>query len=414
MGIGSGGQPAEERREHVGRTIADDAALQFARGGLPAKAAYGRSGEIADGLDGVDGEQQAQRDAGGRFERHAEMQELRQREPCRPRHVGKLDHAEQERHEIAARHAEQDGSELADPLAEVVERHDRRQRQPCDQPVLPGAVDQRLRHAAELDDLRIGVACAAGHVVDRRRIERKADGKDHRAGDDRRKQHPDLFDEQPDEDGHEPAHHHGAGDGGDSAAGRGDRLHAGHIGEADAHDDRQSGAEAAGDGIELQQRGNGGHDQRRLDQEHLVAGGEPNGVGDDDGGRHAAHDHGDQMLQREGYGGAGGRSAVEPEQGLLAGCGFARRFFVHDAERPPAYWNTCGGILGSIDGDCRYILIIPQFRAKASAGFAVAAFLRGGAWGRCGRGRRRLRRGAAGRFCAVPDLRAVDKRRVIP
>lgn len=75
--------------------------------------------------------------------------------------------------------------------------------------------------------------------------------KHHGACDDRRKQRPDLLDKHAHDHRHNAADDHGAGNGGDAAAGGGDGLHAGDVGEADAQDHRQAGAEPLPDGKQL-------------------------------------------------------------------------------------------------------------------------------------------------------------------
>ena len=91
-------------------------------------------------------------------------------------------------------------------------------------------------------------------------------------------------------------------------------LHAGHVGKANAQNDRQAGTETPADRIELQQRGHSGHHQGRLDQKNLIRQGQSDSAGDHDGGCDAAHNHGHQVLQCQGERGADGRDAVELEQ----------------------------------------------------------------------------------------------------
>ena len=247
------------------------------------------------------------------------MQEAGQGEPGGGAHVRKAHHTEQQRHNVAEDHAQQNGGQLADPLAVVVEHHDRRQRQGRHQPILPGTVYQGLRQAPDLHHGFVGVGGAAGHIIDGGGVQGKTDGEHHRAGDDRREQQADLFHEDAHDDGHRAAHQHGAGDGADAAAGGGDGLHTGDIGEADAKDHRQPGAEPPADGEKLQKGGHGGHDQRRLNQKHPVRLGKADGAGDDNGRRDAAHDHGHQMLQGQGNRCTDGGSAAKLKQQFLAG-----------------------------------------------------------------------------------------------
>ena len=129
----------------------------------------------------------------------------------------------------------------------------------------------------------------------------------------------DGLDEDAHQRGDDAAHDHGPRHRGQPAVAGDDGLHAGQIGEADAEDHRQSRAEPSPDGKKLQQRGDGGHHQRRLDEEHPLALGQARGVGDDDGRCHAPHDHGHQMLQCHGDGHPHRRDTAELEQCLLAG-----------------------------------------------------------------------------------------------
>lgn len=195
----------------------------------------------------------------------------------------------------------------------MVQNQHRCQGQGSDQPVLPGAVYQGLRQALGGDGLCC-VGGAAGHIVDGGGIQRKTNGEHHGAGDHGRKQQPDLLDKEPHDNGDNAAHDHGAGNGCHAATAGGNGLHTGHVGEADAQNDRQAGAEAPANGIELQQRGHGRHDQRCLNQQNLIRQGQSDSAGDHDGGRDTAHDHGYQMLQCQGDRGANGRDAVELEQ----------------------------------------------------------------------------------------------------
>ena len=83
-------------------------------------AAYGGGGEVADGLNGVDGEQQPKSHAGGQVEADAEVEKAGQGEPRGVPHVGKAYHAEAQRRGVAEEHAQQDGGQLAHAPALVV------------------------------------------------------------------------------------------------------------------------------------------------------------------------------------------------------------------------------------------------------------------------------------------------------
>ena len=268
------------------------------------------------------------------------MQGLRQGEPGSISHVGKADHAEAERHRIAEQHPDQDRSQLADALGLVVQHQHGSQRQGRDQPVLPGAIYQRLRQPLLRHHGFIGVAGAAGHVVDGGRVEGEANGEHHRAGDDRREQPADLLDEHAHQHSHDAAHDHGAGNGRHSAAGGGDGLHTGNIGKADTQDHRQARAEPPADGIQLEECAHGGHHQGCLDQQHLLLLAEADGSGDDDRRGDTPHDHGHQMLQGQGERGAEGRNSPGLKQQLPA---VKARLHGQDsfrAETPRVLW--CG------------------------------------------------------------------------
>ena len=98
----------------------------------------------------------------------------------------------------------------------------------------------------------------------------------------------------------------------------GDGLHAGHVGKADAQDDRKARAQAQpaffSQRKQLEQGGKGGYDKRSLDQDHPVCGIDTGRAGNDDSGRHAAHNHGDYVLERQGNRLAHFWNAVQIEQ----------------------------------------------------------------------------------------------------
>lgn len=89
-----------------------------------------------------------------------------------------------------------------------------------------------------------------------------------------REKHPDLPYKQSDYDGHTAAHDLGSQYGGDAVA-LCNGLHTGHIGKADAHDDRQGGADVesalAAQREKLEQGGDCGHKKSSLDEDHLVS-----------------------------------------------------------------------------------------------------------------------------------------------
>ena len=120
----------------------------------------------------------------------------------------------------------------------MIEQDDGHKRQTGDQPVLPGAVDERGGQTLFRDGCG-GVCRAACHIIDGCRIKRQADREDHRAGDDRREELADLLGEQADDDRDQTAHQNCAGDRGDALTGARDRLHTGQIGKADAENDRK-------------------------------------------------------------------------------------------------------------------------------------------------------------------------------
>ena len=244
-----------------------------------------------------------------------------QGEPGGRPHLGEGNHAEEHGNHIAAEHADEDGGQLADALSVVVQQHDDGQGQRGHQPVLPGAVDQGLRLAPGFHHQLICIGGSSRHVVDSRGVEGKADGKDHRAGNHRRKQEADFLHEHAHHDGDDSTHDHGPGHGPHAAPGGGDGLHAGHVGKADAHDHRQAGAEILIHRVKLDEGAHGGHHQGRLNQQYLIRRAEADGPGDDDGRRDAAHNHGDKVLKGQGDGGPKRGNASNLEQRLLAGGG---------------------------------------------------------------------------------------------
>ena len=107
LGEGGRGQSAHHRRGQVADAIGDDAALELFVSGLPAQAAHGGGGKVPDGLDGVDGKQQSNGDAGGQVKGDAKVQRLWQGEPGGAAHVRKAHHAKGQGHHIAKEHPQQ-------------------------------------------------------------------------------------------------------------------------------------------------------------------------------------------------------------------------------------------------------------------------------------------------------------------
>lgn len=113
LGVCSGRQAAKKSGQNITGAIGNNAALEFLVGGLPIHAAYGGGGEVADGLDGVDGKQQPDGDAGGQVEGYAEVHEPGKGEPGGAAHIGEVHHAEGQGHHVAEYHADQDGGQAA-------------------------------------------------------------------------------------------------------------------------------------------------------------------------------------------------------------------------------------------------------------------------------------------------------------
>ncbi len=65
LGICRRGKATHQSRQDVADTIGDDAALQLLSRWGAGQAAHGGGSEVADGLDGVDGKEQSDGDAGG-------------------------------------------------------------------------------------------------------------------------------------------------------------------------------------------------------------------------------------------------------------------------------------------------------------------------------------------------------------
>ena len=126
LGICSRGQTTHQSRQDVAGAVSDDAALELLISGLTAQAAHRSGGEVTDGLDGVDGKEQSDGDAGGGVKADAEVERPGQGEPCGSAHIGEVHHAEGQGHRIAEEHAQQDGVQPGDPLGAMVEDHDHR------------------------------------------------------------------------------------------------------------------------------------------------------------------------------------------------------------------------------------------------------------------------------------------------
>ena len=242
------------------------------------------------------------------------MEQLGQLEVGGLAHAVEADHAEAGREAVARADAQQDRRELPQALAVVVQGRDHNQREEGHQPVLPGAV--------------VRAAGAAGHIVDGRGIEGQANGEDHGAGNQRREQPPELFDEEAHQRRHRAADDLRPQDGCHAVA-LGDGLHGGDISEADAHDDRQPRAQAqrqlAEQREELQQRRKRRDHQRRLDQNHLLLRRQPRGTGDNDGRGHAADDHRHHVLHRQRQRPPKGRDALQLENIPLETDGLGHR-----------------------------------------------------------------------------------------
>ena len=130
-------------------------------------------------------------------------------------------------------------------------------------------------------------------------VERQTDGKNNGAGHQGREELSDLPDENAEQNGHHAARDFRAQDGGQIKL-PADGQEGGHIGKADAHNHRQAGADAAGDGVELNQGGNRGDQQGNLNEQGPVGPGQAAGVGYHDSGGDDAHNGGYHMLEPQG------------------------------------------------------------------------------------------------------------------
>ena len=296
LAVGGGGQAAEQGPDDGHHALGHNAAGQLPVGGHTVHAAHGGGGQVADGLHRVDDVHHRQGDAGAGLKLHAEVEGGRQLEPARRGHRGEVHHPQAQGHHIAHNHAPQDGPQLQYPLAEVLEKHHHRQG------------DQR--HRPVLQPAEVLAARAPRHVPHRRGIEGQADGEDDGAGDEGREQLSDLLDENSKQDGHAAAHNLRPQNGGQVEL-TADGQQGGHVGEADAHDHRQAGADAAPDGVQLEQGGQGGDNEGHLDQQGAVAVGQAGGVGHHDSRGDDAHNGGNHVLEAQGDQLAGGRESVQ-------------------------------------------------------------------------------------------------------
>ena len=208
----------------------------------------------------------------------------------------KGNHTHRQRHNIADHHTDQDGRQLENAFCKVVAEDDDRQRNQRDRPVLPRA-----------EALAAG---AAGHILDGRRVKRKADCKDDRSGYKRREEHAQIFDKYAEYNRDAAAHDLSAEDSRQielSADGQQRR----HVGEADAHDDRQPRADTPVS-KHLYQGGDRRDQKGNLNQDGFVGAVKTNRVGYKDRRRHDADNRRDDML--------------EPERKHLPGRRHARQF----------------------------------------------------------------------------------------
>lgn len=134
----------------------------------------------------------------------------------------------------------------------------------------------------------------------------------------RREQGADPLDQHPEDDGNDASHDLRAQYGG-QAEFAANGLERGDVGEADAHDDGQAGADAVEDGKELEQGGQGGQDQRDLDHQGLVRAAQTAGVRNQDGRGNDADYGGDHVLESQREKLSGLRDAAPLENGILAG-----------------------------------------------------------------------------------------------
>ena len=110
------GQAAEESADDIFHAVHEDSPLQLPGGGLPVHAAHGGGGEISDGLDGVDGEEDADGHAGGGLKMDAEVQGLWQLKQAGGGDAGEIDHAEAGGQQISGDDADEDGRQLEKAL----------------------------------------------------------------------------------------------------------------------------------------------------------------------------------------------------------------------------------------------------------------------------------------------------------
>ena len=236
-------------------------------------------------------------------------------EDSRLSHAGEAYHTHDCRQDITGDDAYEDGGQFQDPSGKMVKPCDYCQSEGGYGPVLPGTVG--------------GASGSSGHVVDGRGVQGEADGKYHGSGDDGREQRPDFLHGQADDDGYDSSHQLGSQDGGHVEA-LCDGLHAGDVGEADAHDHRQSAPKLKSKALfrsaglargtlnkrkQLEKGADGGHHQGRLDQKHPIPAVKARGSCHDDGGSDAAHDHGHHMLEGQRKGLGHGRYAVQFKDG---------------------------------------------------------------------------------------------------
>ncbi len=219
------------------------------------------------------------------------------------------------RDRIAHRNADEDGGQLHDALAVVIEDHHHDQCDEGNRPVQGCAV------------IRTGTA--AGHVVHGGGIQRKSDGEYHGSCDQRREEALNLLDKKSHNHSHDTADNLSP-ENGSHTAGAGNGLHGGHIGKADAHDHRQTTADMKSvlfaQSVNLQQGGQRRHHQRGLDHQHLIRIRQARCIGHDDGRGHTAHNHGHNVLECHGKHFADPRRAFHFEERALQ---FRFRFCIH-------------------------------------------------------------------------------------
>ena len=215
--------------------------------------------------------------------------------------AGQIHNAHEEGGDVAHDHAEQQSAQLPDALGEVVQVNHHCKGQQSNTPAA---------HTAEPG----AEGVAAGHIPHGGGIQGKTDGENHGAGYQRGEEHPDFLDKDAEENGHKTACQFRTQNGGQV------KLHTdggegGNIGEADAHNHRQPCADAVENGEQLQQGGDRGDNQRRLNENGFICHAQVANIaaGNDNGRGNDAHHGSHHMLEAQGHQLARRRNAVVGE-----------------------------------------------------------------------------------------------------